>query len=47
MHDLVAAFDGGEDLLPLTLNICAVGVHLMAQTGLVEDALAGGDVFRD
>jgi hypothetical protein len=45
MHNLMAAFHGGEDLIPLALHFRAISVHGMAQTGVVKDALTGCDVL--
>jgi len=43
----MATLYGGENLVPFPFHVCAVGVHLMAQAGFVENALAGGNVLGD
>ena len=47
MHDFVAALDGGEDFVPITLDVRAVGMELVLETRCVKDALACGDVLRN
>ena len=41
----VAAFDGGEHLVPLAFDVGAVGVQLGFEAGFGEHALVGGDFF--
>ena len=45
MDHFVAAFDGGEDVVPFAFDIGAVGVQLGFEAGFGEHALAGGYFF--
>ena len=43
VHHFVAAFDGGEDVVPLAFDVGAVGVQLGFEAGFGEHPLAGRD----
>lgn len=46
-HDLMAAPDGGEDRVPLALDIGPVRVKAGLEPRFPEDPLAGGDLTGD
>src|ERR1035441_5874587 len=45
VHHFVAAFDGGENVVPFAFDVGAVSVQFGFQAGFGEHALAGGDFF--
>ena len=47
MHGLVTGLDRRHDLVPLALDVGAVGVEADIQTRLPQHLLAGRDVARD
>ncbi len=47
MQGFVTPLHGGKDLVPIALDIGAVGVQMGLESRLGENALAQGDLFRN
>jgi hypothetical protein len=43
---LMAAADGGKDIVPFALEVGPIGMEFVRQSSLLQHLLAGRDVFR-